>query len=220
MKHLITSGSLSILWHCLSLGLEWKLTFSSPVTTAEFSKFADILSVALSQNHLSGFEIAQLEFPSPSLALFIVTHPKAHLTSHSRMSGSCWVWVITLLWCSGSWRSFLYSSSVYAYYLFLISTATVRSLPFLSFMEPIFSWNVPLVCLIFLKRSRLSHSVVFLYFFALIAEEAFLISPCYSLELCFQMKSFLFSGMVLILVSCTVSGISIHSSSGTLVYQI
>ena len=37
-------GSLSILWHCLSLGLEWKLTFSSPVATAEFSKFADILS--------------------------------------------------------------------------------------------------------------------------------------------------------------------------------
>ena len=32
--------SLSILWHCLSLGLEWKLTFSSPVATAEFSKFS------------------------------------------------------------------------------------------------------------------------------------------------------------------------------------
>ena len=30
----------------------------------------------------------------------------------------------------------------------------------------------------------LSHSVVFLYFFALIAEEGFLISSCYSLELC------------------------------------
>ena len=30
----------------------------------------------------------------------------------------------------------------------------------------------------------LSHSVVFLYFFALIAEEGFLISFCYSLELC------------------------------------
>ena len=55
-------GSLSILWHCLSLGLEWKLTFSSPVVTAEFSKFADLLSAALSQHHLSGFEIAQLEF--------------------------------------------------------------------------------------------------------------------------------------------------------------
>ena len=29
----------TFLWHCPSLGLEWKLTFSSPVTTAEFSKF-------------------------------------------------------------------------------------------------------------------------------------------------------------------------------------
>ena len=33
----------------------------------------------------------------------------------------------------------------------------------------------------------LSHSVIFLYFFALIAEEGFLISSCYSLELCIQM---------------------------------
>ena len=33
----------------------------------------------------------------------------------------------------------------------------------------------------------LSHSVIFLYFFALISEEGFLISPCYSLELCLQM---------------------------------
>ena len=42
--------------------------------------------------------------------------------------------------------------------------------------------------------SSLSHSVVFLYFFALIAEEGFLISPYYSLELCIQMSiSFLFS---------------------------
>ena len=55
-------SSLSILWHCLSLGLEQKLTFCSLVATAEFSKFADILSAALSQHHLSGFEIAQLEF--------------------------------------------------------------------------------------------------------------------------------------------------------------
>ena len=42
--------------------------------------------------------------------------------------------------------------------------------------------------------SRLSHSIVFLYFFALIAEEGFLISPCYSLELCIQtIISLLFS---------------------------
>ena len=55
-------GSLSILWHCLSLGLESKLTFSSPVATAEFSKFADILNVPLSQHHLLGLEIGQLGF--------------------------------------------------------------------------------------------------------------------------------------------------------------
>ena len=36
--------------------------FSSPVATAEFSKFAGISSAALSQHHLSGFETAQLEF--------------------------------------------------------------------------------------------------------------------------------------------------------------
>ena len=42
--------------------------------------------------------------------------------------------------------------------------------------------------------SRLSPFIVFLYFFALITEEGFLISPCYSLELCIQMSiSFLFS---------------------------
>ena len=41
---------------------EWKLTFSSPLSTAELSKFAGILSAALSQHHLSGFEIPQKEF--------------------------------------------------------------------------------------------------------------------------------------------------------------
>ena len=30
-------SSLSIVWHCFSLGLEWKLIFSSPVATGEFS---------------------------------------------------------------------------------------------------------------------------------------------------------------------------------------
>ena len=40
-------SNLNILWHCLSLGLKWKVTFSSPVATAEFSKFAGILCAAL-----------------------------------------------------------------------------------------------------------------------------------------------------------------------------
>ena len=57
--------------------------------------------------------------PLPLIAFFIVMLSKAHLTSHSRMSGSRWV--ITPSWLSGSWRSFLYSSSVYSCHLFLIS---------------------------------------------------------------------------------------------------
>ena len=66
--------------------------------------------------------------PSPLLALFVVMLPKAHLPSHSWVSGS-W-WVITQLWLSWSWRSFLYSSCVYSCYLFLISFASVWSIPF------------------------------------------------------------------------------------------
>ena len=89
--------------------------------------------------------------PSPPLALLIVMLPKAHLTLHSRMSSSRWV--ITPSWLSGSWRSFLYSSSVYSYHLFLISSASVRSIPFLSFIVPIFAWKVPLVSLIFFRGS-------------------------------------------------------------------
>ena len=41
---------------------------------------------------------------SPPLALFVVMLPEAHLSSHSRMSGSRWM--IISSWLSGSWRSF------------------------------------------------------------------------------------------------------------------
>ena len=92
--------------------------------------------------------------------------------------------------------------------------------------------------------SRHSHSIIFLYFFALITEATFLISPCYSLQFHIQMDiSFLFSsvfgfsflhqiftrpppkticlfpfllGLVLITASCTISQTSFHSSSSTL----
>ena len=37
------------------------------MATAEFSNFAGILSAALSQHHLLGFEIAQLEFHTEEL---------------------------------------------------------------------------------------------------------------------------------------------------------
>ena len=64
-----------------------KTDLLSPVVTAEFSKFAGILSGPVSQDHLPGVEIAQLEF-SPPLILFVVMVSKAHLTSHFRISGS------------------------------------------------------------------------------------------------------------------------------------
>jgi len=40
-------GSLNILCHCPFGVLKWKLIFSSPAVTSEFSKFVDILNAAL-----------------------------------------------------------------------------------------------------------------------------------------------------------------------------
>ena len=88
---------------------------------------------------------------SPPLALFIVMLSKAHVTSHSRMSALVeWLHHCDYL---GHEDLFLYSSSLYCCHLFLISSASVRSIRIPSFIEPIFAWNVPLVSLIFLKRS-------------------------------------------------------------------
>ena len=182
--------------------------------------------------------------PSLPLALFIVMLPKAHLTSHSRMSGSRWV--ITPLWLSWSWRSFLYSSSVYLCHLFLISSAFVRSIPFLSFIVPIFAWNVPLVSLIFLTWSLVfpillfssislhwSLRKAFLSLLAILWNSAFKwiylsFSPFPSASLLFSaiwrpssdnyfvFFHFFFLGMVLITTSYTVSWTSIYNSSDTL----
>ena len=54
---------------------------------------------------------------------YLVMFPKAHLTSHTRMSGS--QWVTTSSWLTGSLRTFLYSSSVYSCHHFIISSASV-----------------------------------------------------------------------------------------------
>ena len=170
--------------------------------------------------------------------------PKAHLTLHSRISGSRWV--ITPSWLSGSWRSFLYSSSVYSYHLFLISSASVRSIPFLSFIEPIFARNVPLVSLIFLKRS-LAFSILlfssislhwslrkaFLFLLAILWNSVFTwVYLCFSplpftsllfTAICkpssdnhFAFLHFFFLGLVLIPASWTMSWTSIYSFSSTL----
>ena len=108
-----------------------------------------------------------------------------------------------------------------------------------------FSWSSFGISDFLEEIPSLSHSVVFLYFFALIAEEGVLISSCYSFELCIRCLYFSFSpllftsllftaickaspdshlaflhffslGMVLIPASCIMSRTSVFSSSGTL----
>ena len=89
--------------------------------------------------------------PSPPLASFIVLLPKAHLASLSRKSGS--MLAITPSWLSQSWRSFCKVSSVYSCHLFLKSSISVKAIPFLSFIVPIFAWNAPSVSPTSLKGS-------------------------------------------------------------------
>ena len=198
--------------------------------------------------------------------------PKVHLTSHSRMSGSrCGQESfrrngLTLIvnkrvqnavlgcnlkndrmiipsWLCGSWRSFLHSSSLCSCHLFLISSASVRSIQFLSFIEPITAWNIPLVSLTFLKSSLVfpipffpsislhwSLRKAFLLLLAILWNSTFkwvhfsssplpLASLLFSAT-CktssdnhFSFLQFFFLGMVLIPVSYTMLWTSIHSSS-------
>ena len=101
-------------------------------------------------------------------------------------------WMTTALWLFRSWRSFLYSS-VYSCHLFLISSTSVRSIPFLSFFVSIFEWKVPLIYLIFLKRF-LVFPILLFPSISLHWSLCFLVSLCYSLQLCIHMGiSFLFS---------------------------
>ena len=181
--------------------------------------------------------------PSPPLVLFIVMLPKARLTLNSRMADSRWV--ITPSRLSGSWRSLLYSSSLYSCHLFLISSVSIKSMPFPSFIVPIFAWNILLIYLIFLKGSLvfpillfssislhwslkkafLSLAIfwnsafkwVYVSFFLLPFTSLLFSAICKgSSDNHFVFLHFFFLGMVLIPVSYIMSGTSVHSSSGTL----
>ena len=140
----------------------------------------------------------------------------------------------------------LYNTFVYSCHLFLISSASVRSIPFLSFTEPIFAWNILLVSLISLKRSlvfpillfsyislHLSPRKAFLTFLAILwnsalkwVDHSFTPLPLASLlfsAICkassdnhFAFFHFFFLGMVLITASYIMSWTSVHSSSGTM----
>ena len=78
---------MNILWHCLSFGLEWKLTFSSPC--GHCWVFQICWPIEYSTLTASFFRIwnSSAGISSPPLASFVVMPPKAHMTSHSRMTG-------------------------------------------------------------------------------------------------------------------------------------
>ena len=113
------------------------------------------------QHLIASFRIlnSSAGIPSPALALLTAVLHKTYLTSHSRMSGSgC---VATPSWLLMSLRSFLYIDSMYSFYLFLVSSTSIRSLLFLSFIVPIFGWNVPLIFPVFLTRSLVFSLLLF-----------------------------------------------------------
>ena len=169
--------------------------------------------------------------------------PKAHLISHSRMSGSRWV--IIPSWLSRSLRSLLYSSSVYSCHLFfpclLLLLGPYHFYPSLCPSE----WNVPLIFSVFLKRSLVFHFLLFssislhcslkkaLSFLAILWNSAFSwvylsLSPLLFASLLFSaigkassdnhcaFLGFFRFGMALFAASCAVLLTSVHSSSGTL----
>ena len=132
---------------------------------------------------------------------------------------------------------------VFFCHLFLISSASVMSIPFLSFIEPIFEWNVLLVSLIFLKRSQVFPILLFssislhwslrkavlsllailwnsafkwIYLFFFVFHFSFLIICKASSDNHFAFLHFFFLGMDLITVSSTMSWTSVHGSSVTL----
>ena len=144
MVHVLLEPGLEICEHYFARATDF---FHSCV---HFCVFQICWHIECSTFTASSFRIwnSSTDIPSPPLPLFVVMLPKAHLTSHSRMFGSRWV--ITPSWLSGSWRSFL-CSSVYSCHLFLISSTSVRSITFFSFIESIFAWNFPLASVIFLK---------------------------------------------------------------------
>ena len=125
-------------------------------------------------------------------------------------------------------------------------SASVMCMPFLSFIVPIFPWNVPLISLIFLKRSLVfpilmfssisfhwSLRKAFLSFLVILWNSAFRwiyfsFSPLPFASLLFSaickassdshlaLLHFFFLWMVLIPASCTMSRSYVHCSLGTL----
>ena len=194
----------------------------------------------LKQQHLLGFETDQLQF---QLALFVVMLSKAHLPSHSRMSGSRWADHTTVV--IGVINIFLWSSSVYFCHLFFISSASHRFLLFLSLLclslHEMLKTDLSNFCD---EISSLSHCIIFFCLYTVHLRWSSVLSllfsrtlhsvrcifpffPCLSLlffpqlfvrppQTTTMLLHFFFFGTVLVIASCTMVWTFIHGPSGTL----
>ena len=125
--------------------------------------------------------------PSFPLALFVVMLPKAHLTPECLALGE---------WSHH--HGYLSHEDLFC----IVHLCIFPSLLIFSFCEVhtisvLYCAHLSVKCSLGISKfldeiSSLSHSIVFLFFLALITEEAFLISSCCSLEVCIKMGIFPF----------------------------
>ena len=92
-----TFSGIALLWN-------WSENWPLPVLWSVLS-FPNLLAYRVKHfNSIISWDQKYFSWNSITFTSFVVMLPKAHLTSHSRKSGSRWV--NTSSWLSGSWRSF------------------------------------------------------------------------------------------------------------------
>ena len=92
----------AVVWTFFGIAFLWDWDENWPFPVLwPLLRFPNLLAFWVKHFRASSFRIwnSSTGTPSPPLALFTVMFPKAHLSSHSRMSRSRWV--ITASWLSG-----------------------------------------------------------------------------------------------------------------------
>ena len=225
-----------IVWIFFGVSLIWSWNENWPFSVIRVIQIcwhiAETLRVSSFRNWNSSAGI-----PLPPLALFVVILPRAnwlHILGNLTLSEwshhSCNVGLEDLF-------------CIVLQCILAISSTSIGSLLFLSYIVTIFTWNVPLVSLIFLKSSLIFpiqlfsfislHYLLkktFLSLLAILWNSAFSwyifpFLPCLSLHffsqlfvrpLHFAFLHFFFLGLILVITFCTMLWTPVRSSSGTL----